>query len=172
MKVTFKMAKDEKDIVMAYQIMIDAFTEYLQYDIPSSALNESIQTIQQLINNGSEQAILCFADGEAVGSVRIRFGKDSLYFSRLSVIPTARGKGIAKKMIKWLENYAQELDKLIIFCRVRKSLEQNIKLYLSCEFIISKEETIINTDGYQIDTVLMEKELQQKVSNYSFVKDY
>src|SRR3954471_13772004 len=100
MNFTIKLAEEEQDIVSVHQIMLEAFAEYDSYDIPSSGMNESVLSIKQSIQNGSEQAILCFVDGKAFGSVRFKRHEDSLYFSRLSVALAARGKGIAKAMIK------------------------------------------------------------------------
>jgi predicted GNAT superfamily acetyltransferase len=82
---------------------------------------------------------------------------DSLYFKRLSVIPAARGKGLAKAMINWLEQYAKEQGKEKIYCRVRMDTPENIAFYQTDGFALSKEETIINKDGNVIDTCLMEK---------------
>ena len=61
--------------------MLEAFAEYDSYDIPSSAMNESVSAIKQSIQNGSEQAILCCIDGKPLGSVRFKMDEDSLYFS-------------------------------------------------------------------------------------------
>jgi len=152
-----RLAVKDNDINSVHQIMLDAFVEYTNYDIPSSAMNESVSSIKQLIQNGSEQAILCFVDGEALGSVRFKWHENSLYFSRLSVLPKARGKGIAKAMIKWLEEYAQVNGKDKIFCRVRQDVPENILFYRSYDFEVSKEETIINKDGNIVETVLMDK---------------
>jgi ribosomal protein S18 acetylase RimI-like enzyme len=160
MNFAIKLVEEETDIVSVHQIMLEAFAEYGSYDIPSSAMNESISSIKQSIQNGSEKAILCFVDGKALGSVRFKIHEDSFYFSRLSVSPEARGKGIAKAMIKWLEEYAKEteqdkIDK--VFCRVRKDTPQNVQFYRSLAFEIAKEETIINKDGNLIEIIQMDK---------------
>ncbi len=56
-----------------------------------------------------------------------------------------------------MAEYAKELGKETIYCRVRTDTPQNIELYQHFDFEISKEETIINKDGYVVGTVLMEK---------------
>lgn len=157
MNFAIKLVTEETDIVSVHQIMLEAFAEYDSYDIPSSAMNESISSIKQSIQDGSERAILCFVDGKALGSVRFKIHEDSFYFSRLSVSPEARGKGIAKAMIKWLEEYAKETGKDKIFCRVRKDTPQNVKFYRSADFEIAKEETIINKDGNLVEIIQMDK---------------
>ena len=98
----------EKELQIVHKLMLEAFEEYRFLDVPSSALNESLESLLNAIRIGSEQALLCLVDGEPLGSSRFTIKGDSLYFSRLSVTPNARGKGIAKAMLMWLEKYAYE----------------------------------------------------------------
>jgi ribosomal protein S18 acetylase RimI-like enzyme len=148
-----------EDAHLIHQIMVLAFEEYRNMDVPSSALNETISSIEESLKKGSEKALLCFRDGIPVGSVRFKTDKNSLYFFRLSVCPEARGKGIAKSMLSWLENYAKEYGKTEIWCRVRMSLPQNIQLYKSVGYIICKEEVVTNPNGFPVKTVVMKKEI-------------
>jgi GNAT superfamily N-acetyltransferase len=148
-----------EDAHLIHQIMVLAFEEYRNMDVPSSALNETVSSIEESLKNGSEKALLCFRDGVPVGSVRFKTDKNSLYFFRLSVCPEARGKGIAKSMLAWLENYAKEYGKTEIWCRVRMSLPQNIQLYKSVGDIICKEEVVTNPNGFPVKTVVMKKEI-------------
>jgi ribosomal protein S18 acetylase RimI-like enzyme len=157
MRFTIKLAETDKEINSVHQVMLDAFAEYSKHDIPSSAMNESVSSIQQAIHEGIEQAIIGYIDEKPLGSARIMIEQDSIYFKRLSVSPEARGKGMAKKIIQWLAQYAKEQGKEKIYCRVRKDTPLNIEMYQHFDFEISKEETIINKDGYVVDTVLMEK---------------
>ncbi|WP_338451854.1 GNAT family N-acetyltransferase [Niallia oryzisoli] len=152
------LAEDEIEIESVYQIMQDAFREYNKYDTPSSAMTEKLSTLQDSIHTGAEQAVIGYMNGKPVGSLRFKdMDEVSLYFFRLSVIPEARGKGIAKKMIEWLAEYARASQKDKIMCRVRKDTPHNIRFYQSNNFDIAKEETIINKDGNVVDTVMMEK---------------
>ncbi|WP_373890013.1 GNAT family N-acetyltransferase [Neobacillus cucumis] len=96
-------------------------------------------------------------NGEPIGSSRFTIKGDSLYFSRLTVTPYARGKGIAKSMLRWLENYANENKKVKIECRVRVALPKNISLYEAMGYVISKEEVVTNPNGLLVKPVLMEK---------------
>ncbi|MEH7306639.1 GNAT family N-acetyltransferase [Neobacillus drentensis] len=85
--------------------------------------------------------------------------EDTLYFSRVSVTPAARGKGIAKAMLSWLEKYAYDNFKGKMACRVRVSLPKNISWYQSMGYFISKEEVVTNPNGFLVKTVVMEKTL-------------
>ncbi|GLH64482.1 GNAT family N-acetyltransferase [Parageobacillus sp. G301] len=146
-----------EDAHLIHQIMVLAFEEYRNMDVPSSALNETVSSIEESLKNGSEKALLCFGDGVPLGSVRFKTDKNSLYFFRLSVCPEARGRGIAKSMLSWLENYAKEHGKTEIWCRVRMSIPQNIQLYKSVGYIVCKEEVVTNPNGFPVKTVVMKK---------------
>ncbi|PLR78970.1 GNAT family N-acetyltransferase [Bacillus sp. V3-13] len=156
MNVEIKLGKRE-DIATAYKLMLEAFEEYRYLEIPSSALNESETSIENSFMNGAEKILLCFLNGTPVGTLRFSTKLQSLYFSRVSVPPYARGKGLAKAMLLWLENYAIKDGKTKIECRVRMSLPKNIRLYESIGYKLHKEETVTNPNGFQVKTVIMEK---------------
>ncbi|MBV7504345.1 GNAT family N-acetyltransferase [Bacillus sp. sid0103] len=146
------------EIQIVHKIMLDAFEEYRFLDVPSSALNESEEELQNAINSGSEKALICMVDEIPVGSSRFKLMDDSIYFSRLSVSPHARGKGIAKAMLLWLEKYAHENSHIKrMECRVRTSLPKNISLYKAMGYIVYKEEVVTNPNGFLVKTVVMEK---------------
>ncbi|MFP7296823.1 GNAT family N-acetyltransferase [Neobacillus niacini] len=149
--------RNEAPIV--HKLMLEAFEEYRNLEVPSSALNESVETLLNVFINGSEEALLCFIDGEPLGSLRFTIRDDSVYFSRLSVPPHARGKGIAKALLLWLEKYAIKNGKMKMECRVRTLLSKNISLYEGMGYIISKEEVVTNPNGQSVKTVVMEKHL-------------
>ncbi|QIZ08378.1 GNAT family N-acetyltransferase [Priestia megaterium] len=146
------------EIPIVHKLMLDAFEEYRLLDVPSSALNGSEEDLLNAINSGSEQALICL-DGEIpVGSARFKLNEDSIYFSRLSVTPHSRGKGIAKEMLLWLEKYAHNNSHIKrMECRVRASLAKNISLYKAMGFIVYKEEEVTNPNGFLVKTVVMEK---------------
>ncbi|MBD2870626.1 GNAT family N-acetyltransferase [Paenibacillus arenilitoris] len=148
---------DAKDAYLVHKIMLLAFEEYRNIDVPSSALNETIDSIEASIKKGYENALLYFSDEIPLGSVRFKTEDDSLYFSRLSVSPEARGRGIAKSILSWLEDYAKKNGKSEIICRVRMSIPQNIQLYKSVGFIVAKEEVVTNPNGFPVKTVVMKK---------------
>ncbi|MEH7305633.1 GNAT family N-acetyltransferase [Neobacillus drentensis] len=131
MNIEVRVAKLD-EIQTVHKLMLDAFEEYRFLDVPSSALNESEEELQNAIKSGSEKALICMVDEIPVGSSRFKLKDDSIYFSRLSVSPHARGKGIAKAMLLWLENKAMG-------------------------YIVYKEEVVTNPNGFLVKTVVMEK---------------
>lgn len=158
MEVMIRLA-DKEDAAFVHAIMLEAFEEYRNLEVPSSAIHETISSIQYSLQTGQEQAILCFVDGLPFGSARFRMNQTSLYFSRLSVSPKVRGKGIAKKMLRWLEDYAKKHDKSRMVCKVRLSLPKNVALYETLDYSITKEEIVTKPNGFSVKTVVMEKEI-------------
>jgi ribosomal protein S18 acetylase RimI-like enzyme len=146
-----------EDAYLVHKIMLLAFEEYQNIDVPSSALNETIESIEQSLNKGYEKALLYFSNDSPLGSVRFIIKDNSLYFSRLSVSPETRGKGIAKSILSWLEAYAKTNAITEITCRVRVSAPQYIQLYISVGFIVVKEEVVTNPNGFPVKTVVMKK---------------
>ena len=84
------------DALLLHDLMIQAFMQYKEEVPPSSALEETVQSISTALDDG-EQALISSIDEEPVGMVRFRVKEDCLYFYRLSVIPEKQGQGIAKE---------------------------------------------------------------------------
>lgn len=144
---------------MIYAIMLAAFEEYRHIEVPSSALNEKLSSLEETLRSGSESALLYYQDKEAVASCRFKFDEHSLYFSRLSVFPEVRGRGIARAILLWLENHAMEHGRTEMSCRVRMDIPRNIDLYKSVGFLATKEEVVTNPNGFAVKTLVMRKQL-------------
>ena len=155
--MTIYLAKVD-DASILYKVMMAAFEEYRTVYPPSSALDETVDGIKQsLLNNGS--AIIYEEDGIAHGTVMFRYIDDELYFSRVSVIPESRGRGIAKAMLSWLENHAVERGINKVKCKVRVSVPRNIQLYKSMGYAVVEEGVVIKPDGHRLKVVTMEKRM-------------
>ena len=148
-----------EQIPEVHRIMVEAFAEYRSADVPSSALNETVESITSAILSGKEHAILCHVDNVPMGSGRFHTDDDTLYFSRLAVVPHARGTGIAKAMLAWLEAFALCHGKSTMWCRVRMSVPRNIQFYKAVGFDVDKVEEVINPNGFPVKTVVMTKTL-------------
>lgn len=147
------------DASMVHEIMLSAFEEYRHLEVPSSALDEKVSSIDQSLRTGLEKALLFYHDGIPVASCRFKVYGDSLYFSRLSVRPEFRGNGIAKSILRWLENYSLDSKIAEMSCRVRMALPRNIDLYQTIGFVVTKEEVVTNPNGFLVKTVVMKKQL-------------
>ncbi len=153
-----RLAKVE-EAPLVYKIMLQAFEEYRRLEVPSSALNETIHVIDEALRNGDEQALIYELDGVPVGVCRFKLEDSHLYFFRLSVIPEARGKGVSKDILKWLEAYALDHYRVYISCRVRLSVPKNLQLYSSLGYVLTKEALITNSNGFAVKTGIMRKKL-------------
>jgi HAD superfamily hydrolase (TIGR01549 family) len=149
----------EEDAPIVHRLMLEAFEDYRYSEVPSSALTEPADKFLYALKNGTEQAIICWIDDVPLGSSRLQLQDNSLYFSRLSVIPSARGKGIAKKLLAWIEEYAIQNGKQKVVCKVRANVLKNIQLYEKIGFVITKEETAPNPNGLSVKAVTMEKRI-------------
>ena len=119
---------EASDAPLIHDLMIQAFMEYKDDIPPSSALEETVQTISTALEDG-EKALISYIGDEPVGMVRFRLNDNGVYFYRLSVIPEKQGQGIAKELVKSLDDYAKQNEKPTIRCKVRMTLPKNIKLY-------------------------------------------
>jgi len=148
-----------EDAETVHQVMISAFEEYRHSDVPSSALFETVDGIKKALQTGEEKALLYFEDNVAVGTVRFTVGESDLYFFRLSVCPKARGKGIAKSMLSWLENDAKEHGKSSLSCKVRSSIPKNVQLYKSLGYRSIEKQVLTSHSGLPIETITVRKTL-------------
>lgn len=156
MDVTIRIAIPE-DAEILHRILQAAYAEYRHLEVSSSALDETVDSITRALRQG-ERAIVAEVGGRPVGSVRFCLGNEELYFFRLAVIPEARGKGLAKAMLAWLETYAVRKGKKIIRCKARFAIPRNISLYLSVGYHIGGEETVIE-NGVPLRLATMVKTL-------------
>ncbi|MBD8006894.1 GNAT family N-acetyltransferase [Bacillus norwichensis] len=144
------------DAPLIHDLMIQAFMEYRDENPPSSALEETVQSISNALKNG-ERALIGFDNTEPVGMVRFQVKDEGLYFYRLSVIPEKQGQGIAKKILKSLEDYATKIGVTTVLCKVRLTVPKNIKLYRSIGYIHYDEEVVHKPNGTSIKVGSMKK---------------
>ena len=146
------------DAFVIHCLMIQAFSEYKDEMPPSSALEETVQSIALALEEG-EQAIICTMNEKPVGMVRFRMYENDVYFYRLSVLPEMQGQGLAKKLLQSLESYALEQGKNGVRCKVRMNVSKNIHLYRSIGYNIYDEKTISKSNGLSLQVASMQKKL-------------
>lgn len=155
--MTVKLAAAE-DAAIIHSLMIRAFSIYRNTVPPSTALDETVQSIESALA-GDEKAFICYCGGEPAGMVRLTLHEDTVYFFRLSVVPEMQGKGIAKQLLRKIEEYAREQGKSAAACKVRGDLPGNIRLYESAGYRIYDEETMIRENEIKLRVVSMKKQL-------------
>src|SRR6185503_3925273 len=86
-----------------------AFEEFRGKLVPESgAFAETPRSIAAELESGAG-AIIAERNGSIVGCVIFRLYEGDLYFGRLSVLPEARGIGLAKRLIAAVEREARAL---------------------------------------------------------------
>jgi predicted N-acetyltransferase YhbS len=76
-------------------------------------------------------AIVAERNGRMLGCVMLKLLDGDLYFGRLSVLPEARGQGIAKRLIEAVEDEARRRELPGVRCGVRIVLTDNQRLFAS-----------------------------------------
>lgn len=153
MDIKFAQTTDARVI---HDLMMQAFMEYKNEVPPSSALEETVQSIATALED-NEQALIGYIADHPVAMVRFHVKEDCIYFYRLSVIPAKQGQGIAKQLLKSLEDYAVELEKPLIQCKVRMTVPKNIALYQSLGYEMYDEEVVHRPNGVTLQVVAMMK---------------
>lgn len=155
--IHFRFA-NRSDSELIRSLMVQAFTEYQNSKVPSSAMQESTALIEVALEKGG-QALIAFDETIPVGMVCFRVRNDVLYFFRLSVIPERQGQGVAKRILQELEEVAKDNNGHSIVCRVRKSVIKNVHLYQSIGYQVFDQEVVHKPEGIDIEVVHMKKKV-------------
>lgn len=117
-----------------------AFEEYRGKLQPESgAFRETAEAIAAELARESG-AIVAERNGRMLGCVMVKLLEEDLYFGRLSVVPSARGEGIAKRLVEAVEDEARRRELAGVRLGVRVVLTENQKLFASMGYVeISRE---------------------------------
>ncbi len=109
--------------------IVAAFEEYRgTLTPPSLALEETSESVTQHLDAGG--AFLAEKRGEVLGCVLYRWQDTSLYLSRLSVVPSARGLGLARCLTAVVEQQASVSGRACVQLSVRRALPGNRAMYV------------------------------------------
>ena len=133
------MIKETNDAQLLTTLLHESFAQYEADSIPSSALKETPQSIEQLLQTGTK-AYVYFVDELPVAMVRTEVEDQALLFSRLGVLPSYRKRGIARSLIAFVEEKAREMNLPYVRCGVRKKERDNIALYQRLGYSIIDEQ--------------------------------
>lgn len=126
--VILRAATAEDAIILAATIAA-AFAQYRGRLVPESgAFRETPEAIARELAQGAS-AIIAEQNGEVVGCVMLKPMEGDLYFGRLSVSPTARGRGIARRLVEAVEGEARRQGAHGVRLGVRLVLTDNQKLF-------------------------------------------
>ncbi|MDQ0299278.1 hypothetical protein J2S78_001698 [Salibacterium salarium] len=82
--------EDMPDAPVIHELMIKAFMEYKNDPSPSSALEETVQSVSEALER-EEKALIAYVENQPVGMGCFQIKNEGLYFYRLSVIPQKHG---------------------------------------------------------------------------------
>ncbi|PWI23199.1 GNAT family N-acetyltransferase [Kurthia zopfii] len=139
-----------------HKIMSKAYAEYINDPAPSSALSETVSSINNALLDG-QKALIGSIAGQPIACVRYLINEHGLYFFRMSVLPTMQGLGIAKQLLLALEGIARDSGVHTINCKVRVSVLRNLQLYQSKGYAIYNQQVVEADNGTKIDIVTMTK---------------
>ena len=144
----------EEDADTLLRLLLGAFQEYQGVlDPPSGGHSETIDTIRKKLAAGS--AVLATIAGEPAGFAFYERQGTSLYFSRLSVLPPFRNRGVGRALLDYVEHRAMETLASGVRLGVRLQLPHLLARYERLGYRITKHMT---HEGYSEPTyVYMEK---------------
>ena len=143
-----------EDAPVLLRLMHGAFEEYRgRLDPPSGVHGETVTTVLEKLTGGT--ALLATVDGKPAGCVFMRPEGKHVYFSRLSVLPGYRHRGVGRALIACVERRARDEGYASVWLGVRLGLPALLALY---ERLGYKTIRRVTHSGYSEPTyVLMEK---------------
>ena len=122
-------AATEADAPVLARTIAAAFEQYRGKLVPESgAFRETAEAIAAELKKGAG-AIIAEQAGAVVGCVMIQEMEGDLYFGRLSVVPAARGTGLARRLIDAVEAEARRRGLGGVRLGVRVVLTKNQRLF-------------------------------------------
>ncbi len=117
-----------------------AFAQYRGKLVPDSgAFRETAEGIAAELGKGAG-AIVAERNGVVVGCVMTKLVEGDLYFGRLSVLPEARGLGLARRLIAAVEAEARARGLAGVRLGVRVVLTENQRLFTSLGYVETSRE--------------------------------
>lgn len=128
------------DAVPLAAIIAAAFAQYRgRLDPESGAVRESADTISRDLAAGAG-AIVAEQGGEPLGCVMIKPVEGDLYLGRLAVVPSARGRGIARRLVQGVEDEAARRGLTGVRLGVRIVLTENQRLFAALGYVETSRE--------------------------------
>ena len=145
---------------LAKTIWTEHYTPIIGQEQVSYMLNkfQSTKVIEQQIKDGASYYLLVYNDNP-VGYFSYSKKGDALFLSKLYVLSSARGNGIGKKAMNFMETKVIELGLKKIQLTVNKYNYNSINAYEKMGFINVKAIVQDIGNGYVMDDYVLEKEI-------------
>jgi ribosomal protein S18 acetylase RimI-like enzyme len=157
MSIIIRLA-NPSDAEVIHAITQDAWEEYRGVPGSSSAFSETAEGIRSLLESDRIKAAVGFLDDIPVAAVRFTV-TDHLYFSRLAVRRMYQGRGYARTLLRWIEEFAKECGVDEVRCMVRASVRRNVYLYESTGYCKVDERVIQKSPDVRLTVWTMVKRL-------------
>lgn len=148
-----------EDADLAIAVQHAAFAEYATRGAPSGAMLETATTVREQLTAGTRVAVI-EEEGQGVAGIRIRQDPDgAVWFSRLAVVPAARGRGLARDLVAWARDRARAGGAAALACVVREAEHGNIALYEHLGLRVAAHGSRRSLTGALIAVVEMREDL-------------
>ena len=146
----------QSDAPVLLRLMHAAFEEYrAMLDPPSGVHGETLDTVREKLKAG--YAVLALIEEQPVGCAFVRSELSHVYFSRLSVLPDHRRRGIGGALIEHVERNARADGVKRVRLGVRIALPHLKARYEKLGYSVVE---FVTHEGYNQPTyVLMEKQV-------------
>jgi len=127
-----------QDAALMHDVMQRAFAEHLGVlRVPSSAHDESVDDVRRALLAGG--GALAWHGGACVGSARFALEPGTLYVGRVCVVPEFRRRGVASRLMHFIEQQAPSLGRDNVTLKARGALPSNVALYRSLGYEVLVE---------------------------------
>jgi len=133
-------AATEADAPLLAATIAASFEQYRGKLVPESgAFRETAESVASELKKGAG-AFIAEQNGEVLGCVMTKPMHGDLYFGRLSVLPTARGRGVGRRLVDAVEAEARRRGLPGVRLGVRIALPGNRRLFASMGYIETGRE--------------------------------
>jgi len=144
------------DAARVWQLQRAAFAEYLGVQNPPPGVwRADVAEVEQSLRDGG--GVLAWLGETLVGSVVWSYRDAVFYVQHVSVHPDYRRRGLATRMMTWVQQEAQRSGYAQLALRIRSTLTGNQALYESLGFKVT--ETVPHPRGGPETLTRMEKRL-------------
>ncbi|MFM7320745.1 MAG: N-acetyltransferase family protein [Armatimonadota bacterium] len=151
------------DVAGIVDLIHSAFAESAAWDRPSSALLEREDDWRDAIEADRFRVLVRVDDAGPIGVLRYQSDPDGWWsFARVAVSPVVRRRGIARGLLRALEQRANEFEAVGLRCTSRAEDGEGQRLYPACGFV-EAGRSIVMRSGAEIPVVRWEKRLEMAV---------
>ncbi|MCV9386413.1 GNAT family N-acetyltransferase [Reichenbachiella ulvae] len=160
MKLDFKAVKAEADQIVLRDLAYEIWNEFFPPIIGQSQVDymlEKFSSLEAIKNQSQEgyQYYFIVLDGQNAGYLTFKISDEELFLSKLYLHANYRGKGIAKKAMRFLLDCATEQDVDNIRLTVNRDNVNSIAAYEKMGFEKVDEQITDIGQGYVMDDYIM-----------------